>query len=118
MTVSRSFSQGDKEDCHGGRAHAGEVFRVGTATFARGKGTWSPGWPTVEASSHGIEGHLVCARNGLSLERCAPGDGLLWRNRTHAVASLGAFGNLGKDPSRVFDPVESRETASHGNRDH
>src|SRR5262249_39014461 len=85
---------------------------------ACGEGDRSPGWPTSNVSSDRVEGRLVRARHGLSLERCAPGDGLLWRNRPHQVASLGARGNLESVASHDVDHVESQKTTAPGDSDH
>src|SRR5262245_5553564 len=97
-----------KESCHGGRTYARGVLRIGSTDVACGKGNGAARRSAGEEPSHGAEGDLVCAGDQLSLERCAAGDGLLWRNRTHAFARVGKGGHLEPSASRAVDPAESR----------
>ena len=45
-------------------------------------------------------------------------DGLLWRNRTHATASLGACRHLGSTSPAAADHAASREPTASGDGDH
>src|SRR5450755_1227426 len=107
-----------KENCHGRRLHAGEILRVGPSYVASGNGDRSEGRSTAEGASYCAESDLVRAGDELSLERCAEGDGLLWRNRTHSASSMGTRGHLASTASTVADDAESREAIAIGNGDH
>src|SRR5207245_2678678 len=83
-----------KEVCHGGRMYAREILWIGSTDAASGKGDRCAGRAPCEEPSYRAEGDLVRAGDWMSLERCAPGDGLLWRNRTHPAARVGKGGHL------------------------
>src|SRR6516165_5739554 len=53
----------------------------------------------------------------LSLERCATGDGLLWRDGSHAAANLGASGSLESTAPIDADPAAGAQRVAHGDSD-
>src|SRR6266849_10041266 len=103
-----------KENCHGGRMHAGEVLRVGSPDVAPGNGAGSQWGSAADGSSDRAESHLVRIGYRLSLEGCAPRDRLLWRNRTDEAANVGTCRNLEQAPSVAADDAESREATASG----
>src|ERR1700730_799716 len=115
MTVSCPIH---KENCHGGRTYAGKVLRVGPTNVACGKAARLARWPTTDWAFDRVEGDLVRVGDGLSLERCAQGDGLLWRNGAHPAASLGACGHLDPTAPTVADHVATRKRTAFGDGDH
>src|SRR5271154_7075799 len=114
-TVSCSFY---KENCYGRRSDAGEVLRVSPSVIAPGARAWPARWPATDWALSRFEGDLVRVGDGLSLERCATGDVLLWRNRAHPTASMGACRHLGPPAHVVVDHVASKERTARRDGGH